>query len=107
MRHVGSNRPALITDAPESPEEEFDRRRKSYAVMAGIFIACLTAGAHAQSDTLLALLLCGIAMVTLPAAVITANVRSRPRRLRGRPGHLLSGAQQLPRTPARQPGDDH
>jgi hypothetical protein len=94
MRHARSSRPALITDAPESPEQEFDRRRKRYAIMAVIFIACFTAGALAHRHTVLALLLCGIAMVTLPAAVITANVRSRPRSPKG-VNQLLRGAQQL------------
>lgn len=106
MRHVRANRPALITDAPESPDQEFDRRRKRYAIMAVIFIACFTAGALMHQDTVLALLLCGIAMVTLPVAVITANIPSRPRTPNA-PGHLVRGAQHLPRTPARRPGDDH
>ena len=95
MRHVRSNRPALITAAPESPGDELDRRRKRYAIMAVIVISSFTASGLAYRHTALALLLCGIAMITLPAAVITANVRARPRRPHGR-GHLLS----------RQPGDD-
>jgi hypothetical protein len=105
LRRVGSNRPALITAAPESPDDELDRRRKRYAIMAVVFVACFTAGALAHRDTVLALLLCGIAIVTLLAAVITANVRSRPRRPNGL-GHLVCGTQQLPQPPAGQPGDD-
>jgi Protein of unknown function (DUF3099) len=104
-RHGRSNRPALITAAPESPDDELDRRRKRYAILAMVFVACFTAGAFAHRHTLLALLLCGIAMVALLAAVITANVRSRPRRPTGL-GHLVCGAQQLPRPPVRQPGDN-
>ena len=73
--------------------------------MAVIFIGCFTEGALEHRDRTLALLLCGIAMVTLLAAVITANVRTRPRRPNGL-GHLVCGAQQLPRPPDRQPRDD-
>lgn len=105
LRHVGPKRPALITTAAESPDAELDRRRKRYAIMAVVFVGCFTAGALAHRDTVLALLLCGIAMVTLPAAVIAANVRSRPRRPNGL-GHVVGGAPQLPRPPVRQPGDD-
>jgi hypothetical protein len=105
LRHVRANRPALITAAPESPADELDRRRRRYAIMAAVFIGCFTAGALAHRDTVLALLLCGIAMLTLPAAVIIANVPSRPRRPNGL-GHLVCGVQQLPQPPARQPGDD-
>lgn len=89
----------MITTAPESRDDELNRRRKRYAIMAVVFIGCFTAGALAHRDTVLALLLCGIAMVTLLAAVIAANVRSGPRRPDGL-DHLVHGAPQLP-----QPAD--
>lgn len=104
LRHLGSDRPALITAAPESPEAELDRRRRRYAIMAILFVACFTAGALAHRDTVVALLLCSMAMVSLLAAVITANVRSRPRRPNRR-NHLVSGARHLPELPARKATD--
>ena len=105
QRHARSDRPALITSASESPDDELDRRRKRYAVMAVICIASFTASGIVHRDTVLALLLCGIAMITLPLVVIAANVGSRPRSPR-RLDHLVRGPHQLPSEPARQPEDD-
>ena len=99
MLHQGrSDRPALITTAPESSAQEFDRRHRRYAMMAAIFIASFTAGALTYRDTVLALLLCGVAMITLVSAVTAANIRSRPRRPDGL-GHLIAGERQLPPAP--------
>jgi hypothetical protein len=93
LRHA--RRPALITTAPESPDEELDRRRKRYAIMAGIFTGCFVAGALLHRYTIVALLLCGAAIVVLLLAVITANTRTRPRR--GNVQHNLAHEQrQLP-----------
>lgn len=105
QRNARSDRPALITSASEGPDDELDRRRKRYAVMAVICIASFTASGLVHRDTVLALLLCGIAMITLPLAVITANVGSRRRRPH-RLDHLVPGPHQLPGQPARQSGDD-
>lgn len=105
LGHVRSPRPALITAASESPDDELARRRKRYAVMAVVCIASFTAGGLAHRDTVLALLLCGVAMITLPAAVVIANVRCRPRRPRGL-DHFVDRPRQLPGRLGRQPGDD-
>jgi hypothetical protein len=102
LRHVRSDRPALITTAPESAKEELERRQRRYAVMAAIFIASFTAGALLHRDTALALLLCGIAMMTLVAAVIGANVRSPRRRPNGL-GHPVHEERQLPSPPGEHP----
>ncbi|HEY7007323.1 MAG TPA: DUF3099 domain-containing protein [Jatrophihabitantaceae bacterium] len=96
--HPGSDRPALITTAPESAEQEFDRRTKRYAIMAAIFIASFTAGALLHRHTILALLLCGVAIVTLVAAVIMGNAHSRPRKA-NRFGHMMHRERQLPPSP--------
>jgi hypothetical protein len=98
LHQVRSDRPALITTAPESSEQEFDRRHKRYAIMAAIFIASFTAGALIHRHTVLALLLCCVAMMTLVSAVVAANIRSRPRRPNG-PGHLMDRERQLPPVP--------
>jgi hypothetical protein len=98
LHRVRSDQPALITTAPESSEEEFDRRHKRYAIMAAIFVASFTAGALTYRDTVLALLLCGVAMITLVSAVIAANTRSRPRRPNSL-ARLIDSARQLPPAP--------
>ena len=99
LRHAHAHRPALITTAPESPDQEFDRRRKRYAVMAVTFTACFTAGGLLHRFEVVALLLCSVAMIMLLVAVITANVRSRPRRANAL-RHLAHRQQQLPSAPA-------
>jgi hypothetical protein len=70
--------------------------------MAVIFVASFTAAALLHRYTAVALLLCGVAMVTLVLAVIGANVRS-PRRA-GR-GQLINEQKQLPSSKKRPPGE--
>jgi dolichol kinase len=79
QRHARANRPALITSAPENPGEELERRRRRYALSAAIFIGSFTAAALLHRETVLALVLCVVAIVTLVAAVIGANT-PKPRR---------------------------
>jgi hypothetical protein len=63
--------------------------------MAAIFIVSFTAAAVLHRETALALVLCGVAMTTLVAAVIGANVRS-PRRRPDGVGRMAHRQQQLP-----------
>jgi hypothetical protein len=79
QRPTRSNRPAVITSAAESPGEELERRRRRYALSAAIFIGTFTAAGLLHRQTVLALFLCGVSMVTLVTAVIGANIR-KPRR---------------------------
>jgi uncharacterized protein (DUF2062 family) len=105
MRHGHSDRPALITTAPESTAEELRRRKTRYAIMAGVFIASFSSAALLHSETAVALVLCGVAMTTLVLAVIGANVRS-PRR---RPASAVHGVNQRGRLrsdPARRPPEE-
>lgn len=81
--HGHSDRPALITTAPESLAAELGRRKRRYAIMAAIFIASFSSAALLHHDTPLALLLCGVAITMLVLAVIGANVRSPRRRSAG------------------------
>src|SRR5436305_15040718 len=83
QRHARANRPAVITSAPESPGDELERRRRRYALSAAIFLGSFTAAGLLYRETVLALFLCGVSMVTLVTAVIGANIRA-PRR---RPDH--------------------
>lgn len=78
-RHARTNRPVVITSAPESPGEELERRQRRYVLSAAIFIGSFTAAGLLHRETVLALFLCGVSMVTLVTAVIGANVR-KPRR---------------------------
>jgi hypothetical protein len=80
QRHARSNRPAVITSASESPGEELKRRQRRYALLATIFIGSFTAAGLLHRETVLALFLCGVSMVTLVAAVIGANTRAPRRR---------------------------
>ena len=45
MRHPRDDQPALITDAPESRDDEFDHRRKRYAIMMALRAVCVIAAA--------------------------------------------------------------
>lgn len=101
VRRMRSDRLPSITTAPESPAEELGRRQRRYAVMAAIFIASFTSAAVLHRDTVLAVLLCGVAMTTLLLSVILANVRS-PRQS-ARPGHLIDERRQLRSSPGKRP----
>ncbi|GIF98000.1 DUF3099 domain-containing protein [Catellatospora citrea] len=75
-----ADRPALITDAAESPEVELRRRERRYIAMMLLRAGCLILGsalAMLQVPLLwLWLPLCGLGMVLLPwLAVILANDR--------------------------------
>lgn len=95
----------MITTAAESPDVEFARRRRRYAIMAVVFVGTFSAAGIVHRETVLAVLLCVIAMVTLLAAVIMANTRSRPRRADGS-GYRRNGERELPSPPTerRTPG---
>lgn len=70
--------------------------------MAAIFIASFTAAALLHRDTAVALLLCAIAMTTLVAAVIGANIRAPRRQPHGR-GRLAHKQPQLRSAPTKHP----
>lgn len=84
MQHARSNRPAVITSVAESPGEELKRRERRYVLSAAVFIGSFTAAGLLHRETVLALCLCGVSMVTLVMAVIGANVRAPRRRPGGR-----------------------
>jgi hypothetical protein len=79
-RHARSNRLAVITSARESPGQELKRRQRRYVLSAAVFIGSFTAAGLLYRETVLALFLCGVSMVTLVTAVIGANIRTPRRR---------------------------
>ncbi len=89
MRHPRDDQPALITDAPESLDDEFDHRRKRYAIMMALRAVCIIAAAvlYRVSWVLAIALIVGGAVLPW-CAVLLANDRppKRARRLRHHAG---------------------
>lgn len=76
MRHPRDDRPVLITDAPENLDDEFDRRRKRYALMmAGRALCVIAAAVTYQFSWILAIALVVGGTVVPWCAVIIANDR--------------------------------
>jgi Flp pilus assembly protein TadB len=84
IRH--ENRPAVITDAPENQDDEFDRRRRRYAIMMSVRALCVIAAAltYLVSWILAVALVVGGAILPW-CAVILAN--DRPPKKTRRRGH--------------------
>lgn len=102
VRHPRDDRPVLITDAPESLDDEFDRRRKRYALMMAARALCVMAAAVTyQISWILALGLIVGGTVLPWCAVIIANDRPPKKAHRVMRRHL--GA---PRARALPPGTD-
>ena len=91
MRRSQADQPVLITSAPESNDDEFDRRRKRYAVMMGLRALCVIGAAVSYHLSMLLAMLFVVAGIVLPwCAVLIANDRPAKKR-----------AQQVPHTAAR------
>lgn len=96
MRGVHPHRPALITTAPESPDDEYDRRRKRYAIMMALRGACVLAAALTYRVSIVLALLCLVAGAVLPwCAVLIANDRPPKRRVKVF-GDVANHERQLP-----------
>ena len=81
MRHPRDDQPALITDAPESRDDEFDHRRKRYAIMMALRAVCVIAAAMTYRVSIVLALAFVVAGMVLPwCAVIIANDRPAKRR---------------------------
>ena len=97
MRHPRDDQPALITDAPESLDDEFDRRRKRYAIMMALRAVCVIAAALIYRVSWLLAISLIVGGAVLPwCAVLLANDRppKSARRLRHDAGG--SGERALP-----------
>lgn len=70
------DQPTLITSAPESNDDEFDRRRKRYAIMMGTRALCVIGAAATYNVSTILAITFAVAGVVLPwCAVIIANDR--------------------------------
>ena len=91
MRHPREDDPVLITDAPQSLDDEYDRRRKRYAIMMSLRALCVIAAALTYHFSWILALVFIVGGAILPwSAVILANDRppkksGRWRRYHGRP----------------------
>lgn len=71
----------MITSAPESNDDEFDRRRKRYAVMMGLRALCVIGAAVSYNLSMPLALLFVVAGIVLPwCAVLIANDRPAKKR---------------------------
>ena len=81
-RSSSADGPVLITSAPESPDDEYDRRRKKYAIMMSLRALAVIAAASTYRFSIWLAMAFVIAGTVLPwCAVIIAN--DRPAKKRG------------------------
>ena len=74
MRHSQAPEPLLITSAPVSNDDEYDRRRRKYAVMMSIRALCVIAAACTYQVSLWLALAFMVGGAVLPwCAVLIAN----------------------------------
>ncbi|SHG72141.1 Protein of unknown function [Jatrophihabitans endophyticus] len=81
MRRSHADGPQLITSAPESSDDEYDRRRKKYAIMMSIRGACVILAAVTYRLSVLLALVFVVGGMVLPwCAVLIANDRPAKKR---------------------------
>ena len=81
MRRGHVEQPTLITTAPVSKDDEYDRRKRKYAILMGIRVLCVVAaGLTYQLSVPLSLAFVGGGVVLPWCAVLIAN--DRPARKR-------------------------
>jgi Flp pilus assembly protein TadB len=88
MRRTHDDQPALITTAPRGADDEYDKRRKKYAIMMATRALCVILAAVAYEISLYLALVFVVAGVVLPwCAVLIANDRP-PKRRQVELGHI-------------------
>jgi Flp pilus assembly protein TadB len=81
MRRSRADEPILITTAPETPDDEYDRRRTKYAIMMTLRAVCVIAAATTYRVSIWLALAFVVGGMVLPwCAVIIANDRPAKRR---------------------------
>lgn len=74
MHRSRADEPMLITSAPESNDDEYDRRRKKYAIMMSLRAICVIAAATTYQVSIVLSLAFIVGGMVLPwCAVIIAN----------------------------------
>lgn len=102
MRRSRSDEPVLITSAPQSPDDEYDRRRAKYAIMMTLRAVCVIAAATTYRVSIWLALAFVVGGMVLPwCAVIIAN--DRPAR---KPGERLTYRHDLRPERGLPPGED-
>jgi hypothetical protein len=85
MRRSRSEDPVLITSAPVSPDDEYDRRRKKYALLMLGRALCVVAAALTYHVSIILALGFVVGGLILPwCAVLIANDRPAKKRARRR-----------------------
>ncbi len=88
MHRSQDDQPLLITTAPQSSDDEFDARRKKYAIMMALRAVCVIAAASVYHLSVALAIVFALAGVVLPwCAVLIANDRP-PKRRRAQLGHV-------------------
>jgi hypothetical protein len=101
MRRSHVDDAVLITTAPESSDDEYDRRRKKYAIMMGIRALCVIAAASTYRVSVLLALVFIVGGAVLPwCAVLIAN--DGPPKKRGAKVGFVTGSPDR----ALPPGED-
>lgn len=96
MRRTHVDEPALITSARESADDEYDRRRKRYAITMLIRTLCVLAAALTYQVSILLALAFIAGGVVLPwCAVIVANDRPAKKRTQARPHRPGPGTERM------------
>ena len=97
MRRTHSEQPVLITTAPESGDDEFDRRRKRYAIMMGLRALCVLGAALTYRVSMILALAFVLGGLVLPwCAVIIANDRPPKKRAERLQHGMTSDERALP-----------
>jgi Flp pilus assembly protein TadB len=102
MRRSHADEPVLITTAAERSDDEYDRRRKKYAIMMALRAVCVLAAALTYRTSMWLALAFVVGGILLPwCAVIIANDRPAKKR-----GERLGSHADLRTERALPPGDD-
>ena len=97
MRRSHPEEPVLITTAPESGDDQYDRRRKKYAIMMSLRAICVIAAACTYRVSVwLALFFVFGGMILPWCAVIIANDRPAKKRAQLHRHQYLPGERALP-----------
>ncbi len=97
MRRAHAPEPVLITSAHESGDDEYDRRRKKYAIMMTLRALCVLGAALTYHVSIVLALAFVVGGMVLPwCAVIIANDRPAKKRATTPAHHDLRAERALP-----------